>query len=82
MGLFSADGRREGFVTLRRLLDEIHRLGMEDGELDDEVIVEDILDYCAMAGVAKAGSAGVGGSRADSFKGPLPSLEGRRWRRS
>lgn len=44
-------------MTLRTLLDEIHKMALEDGELDDEVIVEDILDYCALAGVDGASEA-------------------------
>lgn len=42
-------------MTLRRLLDDLHRLGSADAALDRDVDLATILDYCAVSGIEGAG---------------------------
>lgn len=42
-------------MTLRQLLDDLHRLGNADAALDKELDLVTLLDYCAVAGIEDAG---------------------------
>lgn len=44
-------------MTLNELLKDLERLGKEDGALEEEIDLETLLDYCAIAEVEGASTA-------------------------